>query len=194
MMLQRGVSYADHYIDDFITLERPQSQEYSKNVIIMHQTCEDSGVPVEAGKSKGPTCRMPFLGITLDSVAMEMSVPADKLHLLREALAMWRGKKAGTKRELQSLIGSLSHACKVVKPGRTFLRRVIDLSTLASKPHHHYVQLNRDVRSDIEWWYRYAADWNGVWMIRTSTPCYGNPTVVSDASGRWGCGAFRAEK
>lgn len=162
----------------------------------MSQSCirhVKTWVPVEAEKSEGPTCRMPFLGITLDTVAMEMSLPADKLHHLREALAMWRGKKACTKRELQSLIGSLSHACKVVKPGRTFLRRLIDLSTLASKP-HHFVRLNRDARSNIECWYRYAADWNRVSMLRNSTPCYGNPTVVSDASGRWGCGAFWAEK
>ena len=37
-----------------------------------------------------------------------------------------------TKRELLSLIGLLQHAAKVVVPGRTFVRRLINLSSSRS--------------------------------------------------------------
>lgn len=48
----------------------------------------------------------------------------------------WKGRKAGRKQELLSLIGSLSHTSTVVRAGRTFLRRLIDLSTKADHLDH----------------------------------------------------------
>ncbi len=60
---------------------------------------------------------------------MEVRLPQAKLEQLTITLATWRGRKAGKKRDLLSLIGSLSHACKAVRAGRSFLRRLIDLST-----------------------------------------------------------------
>ena len=70
---------------------------------------------------------------------------------LKALIAQWQHKKACTKRELLSVIGQLQHACKVVRPGRTFLRRMIDLSTHA-KELHHYLRLNAAFRSDLQWW------------------------------------------
>lgn len=79
-------------------------------------------------------------------------------------MAQWRGKKVCRKEELQSIIGSLAHACKVVKPGRTFLRQLIDLLVVAKKPYHH-IRLTWDARSNIEWWHCFAAQWNGVSIL-----------------------------
>ena len=163
IMKQRGVSHVDHYIDDFITLGGPGSQECETNMQITLGTCEDTGTPIETTKSEGPCTRLTFLGIELDSVAMEVRwLPDVKLARLREslALAMWRRKKACKKRDLLSIIGSLSHACKVVKHRRSFLRRLIGLSKLAKKS-DHYLCLNREARSDIEWWFQFAADGMG---------------------------------
>ena len=58
-----------------------------------------------------------------------MSLPEDKLSSLRQALAAWGQRHECMERELLSLIGSLAFAAKVVPPGRTFTRRLIDLST-----------------------------------------------------------------
>lgn len=87
------------------------------------------------------------------------------------------------------MIGLLSHACKVVRAGRSFLRRLINLSTV---PKHlaHFVRLNAESRWDIEWWVQYCESWNGIRMMHagnTETPV---ATVTSDASGSWGCGAY----
>lgn len=81
---------------------------------------------------------------------MVLRLPPAKLEHMRVELRSWRGMKACKKRELLSLIGVLSHACKAVRAGRTFLRRLIDLSTLVKHLDHH-VRLSREVRSDIEW-------------------------------------------
>ena len=116
----------------------------------MKQACSDTGTPIEPDKCEGPATVMGFLGLELDTEKLEMRLPQDKLHNLLEALASWRGRKACRKRELLSLIGSLSHACKAVRPGKAFLRRLIDLPSVF-KHLNHYVWLSRSARSDIEW-------------------------------------------
>lgn len=64
----------------------------------MHDTCEDTGIPIETKISEGPCTKLTFLGIEIDSVAMEMRLPDTKLAKLRECLATWQGKKACKKK------------------------------------------------------------------------------------------------
>ena len=108
------------------------------------------GITIEVEKLEGPSTSLVFLGINLDSSDMEMRLPPQKLSNVRESLAVWHGKKAGRECETLSLIGCLSHASKVVKPGRAFLRRITELSKQA-KELSHFMRLNK-ARSDIEWW------------------------------------------
>ena len=46
----------------------------------------------------------------------------------------WNDRKACRRRVLESLIGLLQHACKVVKPGRSFLRRMICCQAHSPRP------------------------------------------------------------
>lgn len=137
----------------------------ARNVQLMQRVCDDAGVPVEESKSEGPASSLTFLGIEIDSVAMVLRLPADKLTQLQTLLKQCRGKKACTKRDLLSIIGSLSHVCKEVHPGRTFVRHLIDLAKLVKHPHHH-LHLSREARSDLEWWFQFTTEWNGVSMLR----------------------------
>ena len=129
IMQKNGVSYVDHYIDDFNPPGKGGTDECSRNRTVMHKSCEVTGTPVKPEKSIGPTTIINFLGIELDTEVMEIRLPADKLARLVQSLNEWRGKKACCKRELLSIIGLLSHVCKVIRPGRSFLHRLIDLST-----------------------------------------------------------------
>ena len=143
VMTQKGVTWAVHYIDDFLTIGKPNSNECSENKEIMETTCCHAGLPIEPEKSMGPATVLTFLEIEIDSQKGELRLPTDKLQSLQQMLSGWLGKKAGRKRDLLSLIGSLSHACKVIRPGRIFLRRLIDLSTMAKNP-EHFIHLNLD--------------------------------------------------
>ena len=93
------------------------------------------------------------------------------------------------KRELLSLIGTLSHACKVVRSGRAFLRRLITLST-GVKRLDHFIRLSKCARSDIEWWYTYSKGWNGVSMMSLVNKTNPEVSLTTDALGSWGCGGF----
>ena len=63
-----------------------------------------------------------------------------------------------------SLIGKLSFACKVARPGRIFLRRLINLST-SVKQLDHYIHIDKEAREDIKWWHDFIATWNGISII-----------------------------
>ena len=113
----------------------------SNNLAALKQVCSDTGTPVAEDKCEGPFSVITFLGIELDSSALEIWLSNDKLQHLKSPLADWRGRKAAKKRDLLSLIGSLQHAAKAVRQGRSFVRRLINLSTVANRL-DSFVRLN----------------------------------------------------
>ena len=119
---------------------------------------------------------------------MVIRLPVEKLAELRSLLLTWVSKRRCTKRELLSLIGKLSFAAKVVKPGRLFVRRLIDLSITVQRLNHH-LSLNSESREDILWWHRFILDWNGVAIIQCPPVTSDDFTLFTDASGTLGFGA-----
>ena len=67
IMQQKGVSWAIHYIDNFLTIGPPDSSECLRNMLTMQETCARAGLPVEPTKSVGPATSLVFLGIEFDS-------------------------------------------------------------------------------------------------------------------------------
>ena len=114
-------------------------------------------------------------------------LPEEKLHSLKELLQRWRTNMACRKRELLSLLGLLNHACKAVRAGRSFLRRLIDESTKAKRL-EHFIKLNEEARSDLEWWHCFVEDWNRVSMLSSLNKQRPVAVITADASGTWGCG------
>ena len=179
-----GVPYVYHYLDDFTVLGAPRTDECSRAVSKLHIICSKLGIPLATHKSEGPAMSITFLGIVTNTVAEELRLPAEKLDHLRTLLVKWGDKKACTRRDLESLIGHLNHACKVVRPGRSFLRRMIDL--LHHCKNAHYIRLSRGFRSDLQWWKVFATTWNGTSYLASNTTAQ----FASDASGTWDCGAW----
>ena len=98
-----------------------------RDLNVLREVCGELGVPLASHKCEGPTTRLTFLGIEIDTTRGLLRLPAEKLGRLRSLLQEWGDRKVCVRRELESLIGILNHACKVIRPGRSFLRRMIDL-------------------------------------------------------------------
>ena len=117
------------------------------------------GVPVALDKLEGPSQVISYLGIEIDSSSSTIRLPNDKLVELKQLVSLWLNRKKCTKKELLSLIGKLSFACKVVKPGRIFLRRLIDMSTSVVKL-HHFIDISSSARLDLHVvWISFILDW-----------------------------------
>ena len=127
VMQREGVSWLAHYIDYFVRVGASGSAECTRNAAIMHDVCERLGMPTEPSKDEGPAIVLSFLGLELDIVALEVRLLEEKMRRLKVVLGSWRGRKACRKRELLSLIGSLTHAWRAAKPGKSYIRHLIDL-------------------------------------------------------------------
>ena len=178
-----------HYLDDFLTMGMAGTDQCKLNLELTLTTCKSLGFPIKYQKIKGPSPIITFLGIELDTHKMEARLPQDKLEHLKEELQKWNGRKSCQKRTLLSLIGRLSHACKVVVAGRIFLRRMIDRAKAVRRL--HWVHLTADFHSDLAWWISFLEYWNGCSMMRIHCDNQSPKIVVAtDASGAWGCGAI----
>ena len=120
----------------------------------------DLGFTTKPTKTIRPCTRLKLVGIELDSIAQEARISDSRLQDIIDLLKSWRLCKSCTKRELQFLTGKLNFICNVCRPGRTFLRRLIDLLDSARHPSHH-IRLSKRSLQDIHWWLTFLQDWNG---------------------------------
>ena len=118
------------------------------------------GLPINSKKTVYPTTTITFLGLELDTVMFEIRLPNDKLVNLKQQISKLQNRRSVTLVELQSLILMLNFACNVVPPGRTFLRRLINLTIGLSKPYHH-ARLNSEARADLKAWQIFLDHFNG---------------------------------
>lgn len=114
-------------------------------------TFRNLGIPIAANKTEGPSTTLEFMGIILDTVRMEARLPADKVERIQASLALFQTKRTCTLKELQSLIGTLNFACRVIPHGRPFLQHMIELTRKVAKPHHH-IKLSKGFFKDLTMW------------------------------------------
>ena len=151
ILLQVGVTFIIHYLDDYLTMGKKHTKECENNLAIIQQICAWLGFPLKVVKMEGPTEILIFLGILIDTLRMELRLPQEKLAELKSLTAQWKYKQASTKCQLLSFIDKLAHAAKIVKPGRTFLWRMLDVAHSINDL-NHYVKLKSDFKSDLAWW------------------------------------------
>ncbi len=64
---KEGVNSILHYLNDFLTLGRPGSEECARSVDTLLKVFQELGLPVATSKSEGPTTCLSFLGIEIDT-------------------------------------------------------------------------------------------------------------------------------
>ena len=98
------------------------------------------------------------------------------------AIRAWKYKTYMSSSPLYRSITACQCSCQtVVRPGRSFLRRMIILAKSKSQP-SHLLRLNTSFRADLAWWALFLQQWNGISMmsaVGTHVPAH---TLVSDAS------------
>ena len=71
---------------------------------------------------------MSFAGIELDSILLEARLPCDKFEKCISLISDFINRKKVTFKEVQSPNGLSNFPFSVIRPGRAFLRRLIDLT------------------------------------------------------------------
>jgi len=189
------ISFVCHILDDFLIIEPassspPHSQACKVSLSSMLLTFRNRGIPVTVNKTQGPENVLEFMVIILDSDKMDARLPLDKVERILASLASFESGKSCTLKELQSLIGTLNFACKVVPPGRPFLQRMVELTCNVSQPHHH-IKLSSGFFKDLHTWKTFISHWNGAaFFLSTSWIDSHSLELYTDASGTSGFGGI----
>ena len=189
MMAERGFTCIS-YLDDFLVIEQDK-QQCTKGYKTLLKLLQELGFIINWDKVALPAQQVTFLGIDIDSVSRQLSLPQHKLQEMRSLLHSWTHKKKATKKELQQLVGKLNWAARVVRGGRTFLRRIIDIMCSLKRKYHH-IRLTASARADIAWWNNYVHVFNGTVRFLHNTPVPA-ASFTSDACTIGGAAAFHRD-
>ena len=179
------------YLDDFLFITATQA-EMERCLRSAQQVFSDFGLVINQEKTEGPSQRIVFLGILLDSVNQTLSCTTERLAEITTLLSTAIENPRITLSSLASLIGKLQFAASVLPGARPFLRRMLDLQHFhearlrrkcpplndSSARRLHFTQqrssvfTDRGFRADAAFWQGHLLQWNGTarWRSAQSDP------------------------
>lgn len=178
-----------HYLDDFLCIGSKDSNVCSVLLHSAERVAKEFGVPLAAEKTEGPTSVITFLGISIDTVNMECRLPEEKLVTLRAEVGRVAGLKKVQLKVLQSLLGKLNFACRILPMGRIFSRRLAAATGGIVSP-HHFIRLGRELRGDLRVWEAFLEQFNGRAIIMDPVVDAADVEIFTDAAGSVGFGIF----
>ena len=164
-----------NYIDDLIYTGLPGDIYQSYHTLI--QLLHELGLDISISKLIEPTTVAICLGIEIDTVNRTLKIPIDKLKEIQLICQEYVSKHKVTKRQYQSLLGSLLYITKCVKPARFFLNRMLML--LRENVHTHFIKLDTEFHRDLQWFNTFLLQYNGITFYDNAPT---QATVFLDAS------------
>ena len=183
----RGVRLVT-YIDDILILasSREQSTEHTRWLL---ELLSYLGFLVNWPKSVlVPARSIEFLGFILNSEAMTIALPPNKLNSLRHRVSAALEAQSLPLRALASLVGALNASAMAVMPTRLRTRSLLrDKIDALHSTHGEWtdttVTLSATSRRELLWWQQDLQTWNGRSLVRTEP----DRAMYSDASNTgWG--------
>lgn len=174
-----------NYLDDFGAAEF-WSLVYEAYKVL-GEILEKAGIVESVPKQCKPSTSMTFLGVGLDTEKLIMYITAERLAAIRKDLIIWSNKTESTKKEIQSIAGTLGFVAVCVPSSRIFLSRIYALMKSMPETGRHH--LSRDFKLDIQWWSRFMEQYNGVSMMLLEEWSHPDAVMASDAC-LIGCGAW----
>ena len=83
---QSGIQTVDHYLDDFLFLGRPDTNDCSLLMETFDRLCEELGIPVAVEKNEGPVTKIVYLGLGIDTLESKIYIPEEKTLKLESML------------------------------------------------------------------------------------------------------------
>jgi hypothetical protein len=122
-----------HYLDDFLVIYPCSAAPDAPNRYTgdFHRICSDLGFRVKKQKNKEGHC-IRFLGIEIDTEALEACLPPDKYEKVMALINSTLAQHSVTHRSLDTTVGFLSFASKVVPASCPFHRVLYNALTVSS--------------------------------------------------------------
>lgn len=176
---RRGFVSVISYLDDY-WVTGSSFEECQTVQMTLIEILGSLGFLVSFKKCSTPSTCVTYLGIEFDSVSMSIALPKEKLDAMIGEFRFFHGKSRATIKQLQRICGIISHASKVIKGGRTFSRRMLDLLK-GLPPTKKRVRLSNEFLKDLNWWESVSIKFNGKELIIPYNNGEGL-TLITDAS------------
>lgn len=158
------INDASIYIDDMLQLQvnigdrliRSAANSVRVNYEALGLPGQDGQGPLGLKKFGAWSSTGTLLGINVDLNKMLFSLPQSKLEKLRRILfdQFPRTRTTATLKEIQSLVGTCRSYAFCIRPGRYFLRRMINVTIGkgGGKRSHRLIILDEEFHRDMDWW------------------------------------------
>ena len=156
-MQQHSFPHLFNYIDDLIYTGLPSDIHTSFHFLL--NLPQDLGLDISQKKLVPPSTSVVCLGICIDMVTRTLSIPDQKLAEIVDICKSWTSKTYCSKRQLQSLLGSLLYISKCVKHAHFFLNRMLAL--LRNNHHIDKILLDQPFFQDLSWFNTFLCQFNG---------------------------------
>ncbi|XP_034554896.1 uncharacterized protein LOC117823776 [Notolabrus celidotus] len=152
--------YILHLLDDFLVVT-PSSSPPKFGLVTLTKAFEELGVPLSEEKTSGPGTSIEFLGITLDSISLQASLPQEKIQRITLILSNYLLADRCTKRQLLALLGHLNYAIRIIPQARSFLSNLLTQAAAVPSLHDRIV-LDNVCKMEMRMWLHFLSAWNGI--------------------------------
>jgi len=135
-------------LDDLLLVCKTREQCF-EGLVVLVNLLRSLGFNISWKKMTEISQFVTFLGVNLDSVKFELSLPADKLSNIRDMLESFSVKKRAFKRQLSKLAGKIGFLVYTINNAcRVFMQSIFDLMR-DLKAYSHKAVLNDVFRNDV---------------------------------------------
>ncbi len=184
-----AIPHLIHLLDDFFIISPPDAIP-ADHILKVQKVFSELGIPIAQEKTLGPATSIEFLGINLDSVKFQVSLPKEKIDRIILVASTLINSQCCCKHDLLSLLGHLNFAMRIIPQGRPFISH---LHLLASSAHalEDLISLSLECRDELRLWIMFLKQWNGLSLFHNnlvSSPIDIN--LFTDAAPSIGFGGF----
>lgn len=166
-MLAKQVIHILAYLDDYCSCDKSLENANTSYKAFL-QLANALGLKLSKAKCVPPTQDIDWLGYTINTNAMTISVPPSRLSAIEELCKVWIKRKRASKKMVQSIVGKLLFITNCIALARKFTARI--LAVLRSMQDDHWVTLASDFKADITWFLHYAHLNNGIYYYTPERP------------------------
>lgn len=178
-----------HYLDDFLFIGPPDSPICSLLLELFLNIAQHFGVPIATEKTIFPDTVIEFLGINIDTMQCQYQLPLVKIIRIQNLICSFLRRKKVLLKELQSFLGLLAFASRVMPVGRIFSRR-LSLAMSGFKSPFSHIRITSELKDDLLVWSQFLSDYNGRTFFQEDFVFSADIDLYTDAAGAHGFAAI----
>lgn len=119
------------------------------------------GIPIAQNKTRGPVTSVKFLGIDLDTVKFQVSLPKEKINRIILVASTLLDSPNCSERKLPSLLGHLNFTLHIILQGCPFISHLLSLASSVYTLEDQ-ISLTNLCRDELTLWIAFLKQWNGL--------------------------------